>query len=103
MLSRDHVRPHDAGSVDLPVGATSMFRRLFPAAVALLLVRPCACGEIHTAVIVDDLAGARTALAKAPKALNSPDEAGKTALHWAAAGGQLSIVKLLVEPGPSAT
>jgi hypothetical protein len=98
-LSRDHVGPHDAGSVDLPVGATSMFRLLFPAAVALLFVRPSAAGEIHTAVIVDDLAGVRKALAKDPKAVNSRDEAGKTALHWAAHGGQLGIVKVLVEAG----
>ena len=67
--------------------------------LGLLLVLGAQAGEWHDAAEANDVTKLKSLLAADSKLLNSQDGDGKTALHRAAARGNLDAAKFLVESG----
>jgi len=72
---------------------------VFGALLALLVGGTAWTAEIHEAALNGDLAKVKELIQKDPSLLTSKGRNDKVPLHWAAQGGHLEIVKLLVEKG----
>jgi hypothetical protein len=66
---------------------------------ALLLALPAFCGPIHDAARDGNLVRVKALLKSNPKLLQSRDEGGETALHWAAFWGRIDVANFLLANG----